>query len=207
MARPLSTDRRGPGAEPRNVVVVGNLYAPPVAVPTGDGPVPATGSVGAAFGEAGWTCWLEDLRLELAVETADPALPALQDIIDPVAARDLLQQVVVKAGYGEAVVTACRPNVVRYKPGSRCTVVVGRGLRPRQRQPARPGSDRDQDPSGRQGADCLGGHDSSVAVAAGPARRGHPRRAAWVRPGAPHPLPRTDPGGLHAQGAGSEGHR
>ena len=78
----------------------------------------------AGFGEAGWTCWLEDLRLELRVETVDPALPALQDIIDPVAARDLLQQVIVDAGYADAAVTTCRPHVVRYKPGSRCTVVV-----------------------------------------------------------------------------------
>ena len=110
-----------PGAEPRNVIVVGNLYAPSADLPTGTGD--ANGG-GAAFGEPGWTCWLDDLRLELAVETADPALPALQDIVDPVAARELLQQVVVKAGYHDASVTAARPNVVRYKPGSRCTVVV-----------------------------------------------------------------------------------
>ena len=110
-----------PGAEPRNVIVVGNLYAPSADLPTGTDD--ANGG-GAAFGEPGWTCWLDDLRLELAVETADPALPALQDIVDPVAARELLQQVVVKAGYHDASVTAARPNVVRYKPGSRCTVVV-----------------------------------------------------------------------------------
>ena len=108
-----------PGAETRSVVVVGNLYGPLAAVPTGHGVGTAAG-----FGEPGWTCWLEDLRLELRVETIDPALPALQDIIDPVAARDLLQQVIVEAGYAEAAVTTCRPHVVRYKPGSRCTVVV-----------------------------------------------------------------------------------
>ena len=95
-----------PGAEPRHVVVVGNLYAPSADLPTGTGD--ANGS-GVAFGEPGWTCWLDDLRLELAVETEDPALPALSDIVDPVAARELIQQVVVKAGYHDASVTAARP--------------------------------------------------------------------------------------------------
>lgn len=111
--------RRLDSAEPRSVVVVGNLYGPLAALPTGRG----VGTAG-GFGETGWVCWLEDLRLELRVETVDPALPALQDIIDPVAARDLLQQVIVDAGYADAAVTRCRPHVVRYKPGSRCTVVV-----------------------------------------------------------------------------------
>ena len=50
-----------------------------------------------------------------------------------VAARELLQQVVVKAGYHDASVTSCRPNVVRYKPGSRCTVVVDVDYDPDQR--------------------------------------------------------------------------
>ena len=113
-----------PGTEePRDMIVVGNLYAPTAEPPTGRG---ADGGAGQdiALGEAGWSCWLEDLRLELGVETVDPALPALQDIVDPEAARDLLQQVVVDAGYRDARVTSCQPNVVRYKPGSRCTVVV-----------------------------------------------------------------------------------
>lgn len=105
--------------EPRSVVLVGNLFAPFAAVPDrpalgGDGP----------FGQEGWGCWLENLRLELRGEESDPALPALGDIVDPRAAADLLQRVVTQAGYNEAVVTACRPNVVRYKPGSRCTVVA-----------------------------------------------------------------------------------
>jgi hypothetical protein len=107
------------GAESRSVVLVGNLFSPYAAAP-----VDHESGSGPSFGEAGWTCWLDDLRLQLEVETVDPALPALQDIVDPAAARDLLQQVVVQAGYTNAAVSACRPNVVRYKPGSRCTVVV-----------------------------------------------------------------------------------
>ncbi len=107
-----------PDGEPQSIVLVGNLFAPHAPGPTREG------GTGAGFGESGWTCWLDDLRLELTVEATDPALPALADIIDPVAARDLLQEVIVEAGYRDAAVTACTPNVVRYKPGSRCTVVV-----------------------------------------------------------------------------------
>jgi hypothetical protein len=108
------------GGQATNIVLVGNLYAPAVPEPTFPDPGPTS-----AFGTAGWSCWLPDLRLLLRVEEADPALPALQDIVDPAAAADLLQKVLIDAGYGSAVVASCRPDVVRYKPGSRCTVVVG----------------------------------------------------------------------------------
>ena len=108
------------GGETKDIVLVGNLYAPAVTAPA----VPAP-DVNAPFGEAGWACWLPDLRLLLRVEGADPALPALRDILDPSAAADLLQKVLIDAGYGSAVVASCRPDPVRYKPGSRCTVVVG----------------------------------------------------------------------------------
>jgi hypothetical protein len=105
--------------DPRTVVLVGNLYAPTVLAPTTP---PAADDI--SFGEPGWECWLDDLRLQLQVEETDPALPALQDIVDPAAVAGLLQEVVTGAGYADAVVASCQPEVVRYKPGSRCTVVV-----------------------------------------------------------------------------------
>ena len=109
-----------PGQAPRDVVLVGNLYPPSRAADPSSAPQRTVG-----FGEQGWSCRLEDLGLELQFEAADPALPALQDIVDPEAAADLLQKVLIDAGYAGAVVAAARPDVVRYKPGSRCTVVVG----------------------------------------------------------------------------------
>lgn len=108
-----------PVVDPRSVVLVGNLFAPFVAAPDR-----SAVSDGVPFGQEGWSCWLEDLRLELRTEESDPALPALGDIVDPRAAAGLIQRVVRQAGYSGAVVSACRPNVVRYKPGSRCTVVA-----------------------------------------------------------------------------------
>ena len=107
-----------PGGDVAEVVVVGNLWGPSTEA------LPAEAKAGAGFGEEGWRCLLPDLRLELRVEERDPALPALQQIVDPAAAAVLLQDVLRDAGYADVVVGSCDPQVVRYKPGSRCTVVV-----------------------------------------------------------------------------------
>lgn len=104
--------------ETRDVVLVGNLWSPAraPAVGTSDG-------TGAGFGEPGWQCTLPDLRLQLRTEESDEALPALPQLVEPEAAARLLQPVLHDAGY-PATITSCEPVVVRYKPGSRCTVVV-----------------------------------------------------------------------------------
>jgi Phosphotransferase enzyme family len=110
-----------PDGEPRDLVAVGNLRGPSRAA---SGAEDGDDRPGGAFGDLDWRCWLPDLRLELQIAATDPALPALDDIIDPQAAGRLLQAVIREAGYDDAVITSCRPDVVRYKPGSRCTVVV-----------------------------------------------------------------------------------
>jgi hypothetical protein len=65
------------------------------------------------------------MGLELCVQTFDEALPALPRLVDPDRAASLLETVLRDAGYVDATIAACDPVVVRYKPGSRCTVVVG----------------------------------------------------------------------------------
>jgi hypothetical protein len=112
-----------PGDEPRDVVLVGNLWPPgtPSSDPAGD----ESGAV--AFGQPGWWCSLPEPRLDLRLQTSDDALPALPRLVDPVEAARLLQPVLREAGYVDATITSCDPVVVRYKPGSRCTVVVGLG--------------------------------------------------------------------------------
>ena len=108
-----------PDGDQSDIVVVGNLWSPT------SGHTPERGfDDGRAFGQDGWRCWLADVRLELRVETHDPALPALEDISDPEATAQLLQEILQQRGYRDAVIASCRPEVVRYKPGSRCTVVV-----------------------------------------------------------------------------------
>jgi len=108
-----------PGGEPRDVVLVGNLWPPgrPQPVPDGEDGVP--------FGEPGWWCALPDPRLDLQVQTSDDALPALPQLADPTRAARLLEPVLRDAGYRDATIATCDPVVVRYKPGSRCTVVAG----------------------------------------------------------------------------------
>jgi hypothetical protein len=110
-----------PGEEARDVVLVGKLWPPSRQL--ADAPGATTN--GTRFGEAGWHCFLPEPRLELRVQTRDEALPALPLLVEPAAAAQLLQPMLRAAGYRDATITSCSPVVVRYKPGSRCTVVVG----------------------------------------------------------------------------------
>jgi len=105
-----------PGGEPRRVVLVGVLRPPghPLRGRLGDG----------TAGPDGWGCVLPDLGLELHPQERDEALPALESLVQPRAAAELLAPVLHEAGYDGARITTCEPVVARYKPGSRCTVVV-----------------------------------------------------------------------------------
>ena len=108
-----------PGSEPTEVVLVGNLWPPgtrPAERP--DGPVEPT------FGEVGWRCSLLEPRLDLRIEPSDEALPALPRLVDAVQVARLVEPILREAGYRDATIRSCDPVVARYKPGSRCTVVV-----------------------------------------------------------------------------------
>lgn len=109
----------GEGPE-RTIVLVGNLRSPADMFDPSSTPGPAP----LAFGDPGWSTWLPDLRLDLVVQEADEALPSLPELIDPQSCGRLIQDALRAAGYAEANVVDCTPNVVRYKPGSRCTIVV-----------------------------------------------------------------------------------
>ena len=98
---------------PEELVLIGRLLPPGAPAPE----IPA-----AAFGQPEWRCWLPGLRLLLEVEQADAGLPALPDLVDPARAADVLQRSLRDAGH-DVEVAGCVPDVVRYKPGSRCTVV------------------------------------------------------------------------------------
>jgi hypothetical protein len=111
----------GRAGTPWELVLVGSLCPPGEPLPDQAG----VGTAPAAFGERGWGCVLPDLRLELHVEESDEALPALGTLVRPTRVARLLEPVLHEAGYDGARITTCDPVVVRYKPGSRCTVVVG----------------------------------------------------------------------------------
>jgi Phosphotransferase enzyme family len=100
--------------QPAELVLVGRLLPP--------GSAPSSDVSPASFGEPGWRCYLPDLRLQLDVEVADAGLPALPSLVDADRATEVLQQSLRDAGYAVEV-AGCVPEVVRYKPGSRCTIV------------------------------------------------------------------------------------
>lgn len=126
----------GAAADGRQVELRGRLY-PPGKLPPG----PERPAEGVALGSPGWHCRLPALGLELetaagaagdgaddgdtAAVAADAALPALAQLTDPERARELLQRHVAAASpaYEGLRLAGCTPRVVRYKPGSRCTIL------------------------------------------------------------------------------------
>jgi phosphotransferase family enzyme len=69
----------------------------------------------------GWNVTLPELGLSLHPEPEDTDLPALEMLTDPERARAFLERSIGPARPGLRV-AACEPEVLRYKPGSRCTV-------------------------------------------------------------------------------------
>lgn len=107
-----------PGGEPREVVLVGQLVPPGR---TSLGP-PSPRATDRAF-DPGWRVQLPELGLFLRVQETDEALPALAVLLDAQAAARTIESCLQAGAYPGVVVTSCVPNVVRYKPGSRCTIV------------------------------------------------------------------------------------
>ncbi|HEU5098294.1 MAG TPA: phosphotransferase [Roseiflexaceae bacterium] len=107
-----------PGAEPRAVMLFARLIPPGL-------PEPDLAGAQAAFGEPDWRCYLPDLRLELQTQPADPALPALPLLTDPAQARELLERGIraCSPAYADISIQSCTIKHLRYKPGSRATVV------------------------------------------------------------------------------------
>ncbi|HWM59599.1 MAG TPA: phosphotransferase [Pseudonocardia sp.] len=99
----------------RPVVLVGTL-APPSSTP------PAAAPPGSRFGCPQWTGYLADLRLRLHTELVDDSLPMLPVLTDPDAARELLERGIGEQSCPGIRITRADPEIVRYKPGSRCTL-------------------------------------------------------------------------------------
>jgi hypothetical protein len=109
----------GPGDDSRREVTLrGTLIAP-------GAPEPAPAADGAPFGAAGWQGWLPEVRLRLEPQPADAGLPALPHLTDPEEARVLLETSIRAAApaYRDLRLQAVTPRVMRYNPGSRCTIL------------------------------------------------------------------------------------
>ncbi|MEO7908158.1 MAG: phosphotransferase [Roseiflexaceae bacterium] len=108
-----------PDGDKRQIVRMQGMLIPPAA------PEPSQSANGRAFGSDGWSCYIPDLRLLLETQPPEVALPALPTLTEPEQARALLEQSLRAAApeYRDLRIQSCVPRVVRYKPGSRCTIL------------------------------------------------------------------------------------
>ena len=85
------------------------------------------------FGAEGSSMVLPELRVGIMAEPPD-ALPALGVLTDPEGARALLQRAITQGSrhYAGIRIVSCSPEVMRYNPGSRCTVRYRLELPPEQ---------------------------------------------------------------------------
>jgi phosphotransferase family enzyme len=108
------TDGRG---ERKEVQLRGELLPPGAAEPE-----PAQN--GARFPSPDWRGYLPELRVDLTLEPPDSALPGLATLVDAERARAWLERTIrASSGHAELRIRACSPQVMRYNPGSRCTVL------------------------------------------------------------------------------------
>jgi thiamine kinase-like enzyme len=108
-----------PGEEaPQKTTLEGMIY-PPGVIPQGEPQVEGS------FGMQGWHVVIPDLNLKLKTQEAEAVLTSMAYLTDPEESRRFLQRN-IQAGspqYHDIEIQASNPKVVRYKPGSRCTVL------------------------------------------------------------------------------------
>jgi Ser/Thr protein kinase RdoA (MazF antagonist) len=116
MYRLTVADRRGEGQ--REIALRGMLIPP-------GSTFPETPRNDQALGSDGWQGAVPELRLVLSSQPPEAALPALPILSDPEQARALLETSIrtQSPAYHDLRIQSCEPRVVRYKPGSRCTLL------------------------------------------------------------------------------------
>jgi hypothetical protein len=112
----------GRSGERRAFALRGTIFPPGAPDPAAASEAPATGR---AFGSAEWSGYLPELRLALEAQPPDAALPALPLLTDAERARELLERSISAASpdYADLRIAACAPKIMRYTPGSRCTIL------------------------------------------------------------------------------------
>jgi Ser/Thr protein kinase RdoA (MazF antagonist) len=108
-----------PGNETSQIMTLeGEIYSPGV-IPQG------TAQVEGTIGLQGWHATIPDLNLKLKTQGSETVLGSLPFLTDPEESRLFLMRN-IRAGspkYQDIEIKASNPKVVRYKPGSRCTVL------------------------------------------------------------------------------------
>jgi hypothetical protein len=108
----------GAADERTKVLLEGWLGPPGAAAPGADGRT-------VAFGSEGWRCRLPDLGAELRTAPPDTALPLVADLTEADRARVLLEDAIRRGSpaHADLRLVVCRPRVMRYDRGNRCTVL------------------------------------------------------------------------------------
>lgn len=77
------------------------------------------------FGSDNWHAVIPELHLDLRPQEKDTILDSLDVLIHPERARQFLEEQIRKgpSPYHDIQILSTQPNVVRYKPGSRCTIL------------------------------------------------------------------------------------
>jgi phosphotransferase family enzyme len=108
-----------PGEKTPQTVILEGAIHPPGVIPAGKPQVEG------AFGMEGWHAVIPDLNLKLKTQESETVLASLSFLTDPEESRHFLMRN-IQAGsrkYHDIAMGASNPKVVRYKPGSRCTVL------------------------------------------------------------------------------------
>lgn len=76
------------------------------------------------FGEEGWHAIFPELNLELRSPQPETELESFGLLIDPEWSRDFVERGLRQASptYRSVQILSCKPKIVRYKPGDRCTL-------------------------------------------------------------------------------------
>lgn len=103
---------------PWKITLEGSIYAPGVLPPE-------TPHSEGRFGTPGWHVTISELNLKLKTQQAEKVLASLSFLTDPEESRIFLMRNIQAASskYQDIEIQASNPQVVRYKPGSRCTVL------------------------------------------------------------------------------------
>jgi thiamine kinase-like enzyme len=104
--------------EEKSIELNGILY-PPGVIP-GDHPI-----VEGTFGAEDWHAVLPELNLELVPLESETELVAFELLTNPEKAREFLERSLWSASpsYHNAQIKSCNPEIARYKPGDRCTIL------------------------------------------------------------------------------------
>ena len=83
------------------------------------------GTVEGVFGAEGWHAIFPELNLELRTEEPETELESVALLSDPESSREFLERSLrgLSLANRSLHIQSCKPEIIRYKPGNRCTIL------------------------------------------------------------------------------------